>query len=216
MSRQFPLPPNSDPAFASLADPRMYWPVQYARLQASLREGFQARVGVPFERLLLHWWQQDGPGSRWVERRGLPRRAVEHAQGDSLVVRVNPRELLRIRDWRGLAKQQRPSSSTFIWEGDWDLRRGDLRQGSRYRFISDLVAHRDNLDGSGAFSHFNARLVAGHPWSSHQQGLLLDSETRILTFLRVYLQFMDDMACNGFDYHKPVLFMTLKPNMNYI
>ncbi|MDN3522073.1 hypothetical protein [Halomonas ramblicola] len=75
----------------------------------------------------------------------------------------------------------------------------DQRNGSRYRFISDLETHRDDLTGSEAFRKFKARLESGRPWRSHQKGVLLDSEERILTYLRVYLSFMDDMAARGFD-----------------
>ena len=102
-------------------------------------------------------------------------------------------------NWKGYPHKLRPKSSAFIWDGEWDLLRGDLRQGSRARFIADLDAHRGDLTRSEAFAAYMARLKAGKPWKSHQQGILLDSEDRILTFLRVYLSFMDDMAVRGFD-----------------
>lgn len=199
MQRHFPVPPSGDPAFMPLADSRMYWPVQYARLQAGLRERFQAKVGVPFERAMLLLWQRGDPGGQWVERQGLPRRAVEHQLSSELVVQVDPCQLLRMRDWRGFPKRQRPSSSAFIWEGEWDLRRSDLLRGQRYEFISDLATHRHDLSASAAFQRLNKRLTKGDPWKSHQQGLLLDTPERIVAYLRVYLGFMDDIAQNGFD-----------------
>nr|WP_281505959.1 hypothetical protein [Chromohalobacter nigrandesensis] len=197
--RRLPTPPAGDPAFAPLEDRRMYWPVQRARVQKAVKEGFQSSVGVPVERGLLCLWQHALPGATWVERIGLPRRAVEKSLGDSLVLHVDPKSLIRSIHWKGWSHKLRPSSSAFIWEGEWDLRRGDLRGSSRTRFIEDLASHREDLTQSQAFHKYLALLKAGKPWSSHQQGILLDSEARILTFLRVYLSFMDDMAARGFD-----------------
>lgn len=200
--RAFPIAPSGAPAFALLADSRMYWPVQAARLQVFLREGFQAGLGLPCERVMLQLWKKKRPGSGWIESRGLPRRAVEHDLGSDLTLHIKPRSLLRMRYWRGLARRYRPSSSAFIWDSDWDLRRSDLLRGQRYRFINDIATHRDDLTRSDAFIRFNRLLSEGRPWKSHQQGVLLDSEARILTYLRVYLGFMDDMARHGFDQQK--------------
>lgn len=193
------MAPAGDPAFAPLYDPRMHWPIRRARLQVAAREWFQAAIGMPVERQLLWWWLAGYPGAEALERRGLPRRAIEHYLGDALIVHVDPRALIRSTDWRGYPHKRRPSSSAFIWDGEWDLRRGDLRFGSRYRFISELDEHRDDLTRTERFAKLAARLDSGRPWSSHQQGVLLDSRERVLTYLRAYLGFLDDMAVNGFD-----------------
>ncbi len=185
--------------FAPLHDPRMRWQILRAWLQVVTRETFQTKIGIPLEMALLSLWEQGLPGARVVERLGLPRRAVESLLGDALVVHVDPRQLIRSADWRGYPDRKRPSSSAFIWDGDWDQRRRDLRHGSRYRFISDIDAHRDNLRQTERFRSLSKRLEAGRPWSSHQQGVLLDSEERILVYLRIYLGFLDDMATHGFD-----------------
>ncbi|MDW7749000.1 hypothetical protein [Halomonas sp.] len=177
----------------------MYWPVQRARLQWAVRDAFQSFVGIPLERLLFNAWKNGLPGAAQVERLGLSRRVIERELGSGLVVRVNPRQLIRSTHWRGVPKHRRPSATAFIWDGRWDLRRGDLRQGSRYRFISDLDTHRHDLTGSEAFRYYQAQLAAGRPWRSHQKGVLLDSDARILAYLGVYLSFMDDMAARGFD-----------------
>ncbi|SDO33397.1 hypothetical protein [Vreelandella arcis] len=199
MSRQLPVIPGRDPAFLPLADDRMYWPVQRAWAQVAVREGFQAVVGNPIERTIFQLWKSGVPGRNIVEHMGLPRRAVERDLNNKLIIHVNPRDLVRIRDWRQLPKRQRPPISAFIWSGDWDLRRGDLRYGSRYRFISDLVLNRNDLTQSDAFYRYKAYIDKGRPWSSHHLGIFLDSEERILAYLRVYLSFIDDMKRNGFD-----------------
>ncbi len=194
-----PLAPAGDPAFFPLYDERMRWPIRRARAQVKVRQAFQNGVSLPLERRLLGLWLGGRFGSGWVERQGLPRRAVEECLGDRLTLEVSPRELIQSADWRGYDKRLRPSSSSFLWDGEWDLRRGDLRFSSRYRFISDLDEHRDDLQQSESFAKYAALLKAGKPWSSHQQGVLLDSEERILMYLRVYLSFLDDMAVRGFD-----------------
>lgn len=194
-----PLAPAGDPAFFPLYDKRMRWPIRRARAQVAVRQAFQDGVGLPLEHRLLGRWLEGRSGSGWVERKGLPRRALEECLGNRLTLEVAPRELIQSTDWRGYEKRLRPSSSSFLWDGEWDLRRGDLRFSSRYRFISDLDEHRNNLSQSESFAKYEARLKAGKPWSSHQQGVLLDSEERILMYLRVYLSFLDDMAVRGFD-----------------
>ncbi|WP_224424432.1 hypothetical protein [Modicisalibacter sp. MOD 31.J] len=193
-----PLPPSGDRAFAPLLDARMRWPVRRARWQAALRDGFQRRVGIPIEEFWWHLWERHLPGGDRLEGLGLPRRSLESRLGERLVVHVDPRELVRSVDWRGTGRH-RPSSSAFVWDGDWDLRRGDLRHSSRYRFISDIDAHRHDLRLTERFRQLHARLESGRPWSSYQQGILLDSDERILTYLRVYLSFLDDMTLRGFD-----------------
>ncbi|WP_210725841.1 hypothetical protein [Modicisalibacter radicis] len=192
-----PEAPAGDPAFMALYDARMRWPVRRAWLQVAVRDAFQTRIGAPFELAWFRRWEQGRSGGRLLERLGLPRRAVEARLGDALTIEVDPRALIRSVDWRG--NDQRPTSSAFIWDGDWDLRRGDLRHGSRYRFISDLDEHRDDLRRTERFRHLHDRLLQGEPWVSHQQGVLLDSDERILTYLRAYLSFLDDMTVRGFD-----------------
>ncbi|KPQ25797.1 MAG: ParB-like nuclease domain [Halomonas sp. HL-48] len=199
MRHKLPHLPGWDPAFSSLNDARMYWPIQRTRLQLMVREGFQAAIGIPLERTILFLWKRGMYGRSAVKHLGLPRGEVERTLQDKLIIHVNPRELIRSVHWNELPKRRRPSSSTFIWDGDWDLQRGDLRYGSRYRFVSDLVHHRHDLIRSEAFQRFKRLVDENRPWSSHQQGLLLDSEERILAYLRVYLAFMDDMAEHGFD-----------------
>ncbi len=114
------------------------------------------------------------------------------------MLHVNPRSLIRDFNAKGNGGKK-PNSSTFLWEGEWDQSRGDLRRGSRYRFISDLDEHRDDLSRTERFRQLQSRLRAGKPWSSYQQGLLLDSEAKILAYLETYLGFLDAMAREGFN-----------------
>ncbi|WP_346796982.1 hypothetical protein R5M92_00070 [Halomonas sp. Bachu 37] len=164
-----------------------------------VRDRFQQYLGIPVEQMLLAHWETERTGRAAIERRGLPRRAVEQRLGEALILHVDPRELIRINAWKGYPHRERPSSSAFIWDGEWDLRRGDLRYGPRYRFISELDVFRDDLRQTARFKELNERLQAGRPWSSHQQGILLDTEAKILTYLRAYLSFLDNMAVKGFD-----------------
>ncbi|QFT85197.1 hypothetical protein FIU88_09435 [Halomonas sp. THAF12] len=194
-----PLAPAGDPAFFPLYDERMRWPIRRAQIQVSVRSSIHERLALPLERLLLRRWSDEKAGSVVVERHGLPQHAVEEALDDHLTLQVDPRALIQSTDWRGYDRRLRPSSSRFLWDGDWDLRRGNLRFSSRYRFVSDLDEHRHDLTQSTAFARYAGYLTAGKPWSSHQQGVLLDSEARILMYLRVYLSFLDDMAVRGFD-----------------
>src|SRR5690606_20247584 len=85
------------------------------------------------------------------------------------------------------------------WEGDWDLRREDLRVGTRYRLIRELDLHRDDLTKTSRYQALLQCIEEGKPWSSHQLGVVLDTPKKIDAFLRVYLDFLDEMATSGFD-----------------
>ncbi|WP_245391738.1 hypothetical protein [Salinicola aestuarinus] len=185
-----------DAAFRDLLDPRMKWGVRRARWQAGLRDGVERGIGQPLEAWLYRWWAT-GRGDR-VAAWGLPRRRLERELGESLTLEVDPRLLIRDFNAKGVGGKK-PSSSAFIWDGDWDRSRGDLRRGSRYRFISDLDIHRDDLTQTERFQQLRSRLASGRPWSSYQQGLLLDTEAKIIAYLQTYLAFLDDMAVRGFD-----------------
>ncbi|WP_110673697.1 hypothetical protein [Salinicola sp. RZ23] len=123
---------------------------------------------------------------------------MEDELGTALVLQVDPRQLIRDRNAKGIGGKKN-SSSVFIWDGDWDRSRGDLRFGSRYRFISDLDVHRDDLTRTERFRQYLSRLQSGRPWSSYRDGLVLDSEEKILAYLRTYLGYLDHMATHGFD-----------------
>nr|WP_297457713.1 hypothetical protein [uncultured Halomonas sp.] len=191
--------PSSEEGFYELYSPAMKWAVRRARLQHAIRESFQRYVGVPVEELWFHRWWTGATGGGALERLGLPRRSVESCLGEALTLHVDPRRLLySVRLPRG-AGGSALASSAFIWDGDWDLYRGDLRTGSRYRFISELDDYRHDLRATERFQRLKAHLNEGRPWSSHQQGILLDSEKKILAYLQLYLDFLDGMARTGFD-----------------
>ncbi|WP_311945026.1 hypothetical protein [Halomonas piscis] len=194
-----PRAPAGDEAFASLYDPSLRWPVRRAWLELFVREGVQTALGVPLERLLMGAWLGHMPGHAAVERLGLPRRALGEAMGEALTLEVHPRELIQSVRWGPIPRRKRPSSVTFLWDGEWDRHRGDLRFSSRYNLISELAIHRDSLTQTRRFHELASRLAEGRPWQSHQQGVLLDSRPRILTYLQAYLSFLDDMAEHGFN-----------------
>lgn len=194
-----PRGPAGEQAFNELYSPALRWTVRRARLQHAIRESFQRYIGVPIEELWFQSWWTGGMGAQALERAGLPRRSVESCLGDALTLSVDPRLLLHSARLPRGAGGSAFASSAFIWDGDWDLYRGDLRTGSRYRFISELDEHRDDLRATERFQSLKRRLDEGRPWSSHQQGILLDSERKILAYLTLYLGFLDGMAQVGFD-----------------
>src|SRR3546814_17790413 len=101
---------------------------------------------------------QERPGSRHIEEFGLPRHTMDEALGDSgLTLHVDPRKLIRIVAHAPRHVEKRPSSLAFIWEGSWDLRREDLRVGSRYKPISELDQNRDHLERTMRFQKLMPR-----------------------------------------------------------
>ncbi|GHC30078.1 hypothetical protein GCM10010082_25110 [Kushneria pakistanensis] len=185
-------------AFAGLDSDRLRWPRRRVRFQEWLKLTFRQQVGIPFEEFWFQRWLKGQPGGARLEEMGLPRRSIEKRLGDQLIVHINPRDMIRDVNFKGVGGV-RPSTSAFIWDGEWDDSRGDLRRGSRYEFITDLDEHRHDLTLTQRFQEHAARLRAGTPWASPHEGILLDSEAKILAYLNIYLDFLDDMARHGFD-----------------
>jgi hypothetical protein len=168
-------------------------------MQHALRDYAQHYVGLPLDRLLFDRWMQHKPGARYIEAQGLPRRSTEKALGEeALTLHVNPRELIRIAVCDTGGAEKRPSSLFFIWDGNWDLSREDLRVGTRYRLIADIDENRYNLTRTERYQELLASLRNGQPWRSHQTGVFLDTPDKIYRYLQVYVEFLDSMARDGY------------------
>lgn len=194
-----PLGPEADPAFKPLTSPSMKGQVRIARLSFHVRNGSQKYFAMPFEHLLLRCWQHRLPGNQHIERWGLPRKAMIKTLGDTLVLHVDPRQLIRIIGW---PPRNECAFNSFIWEGDWDLKREDLRIGDRYRFISDIDEHRAHLEKTERYQRYLDELRQGKPARFRQLGIRLENPEIIKRYLQVYLRFLDNMAVKGFDADK--------------
>lgn len=194
------LGPGADAAFAHLLSPQLKRRVLVAHLTDRTKSSVQQYIGRPLGRIFLRRWMAGRRDAHHVEKFGLPGHVVEEVLGkDALTLYVDPRKLVRLAIHAPRREEKRPSSLAFIWDGTWDQRRYDLRTGSRYRLISELDEHRGRLDQTERFRELMDELETGKPWESHQLGVVLDSPERIIAYLQVYLDFLDDMAVNGFD-----------------
>lgn len=194
------LGPGADAAFTALTSPEIRQRVRIAHLTHRWRDALQQSVGLPLGRFALQRWAEHRTESRYIEAFGLSRHALEEELGSTaLTLHVDLRKLIRIAVHAPRHLEKRPSSLAFIWDGSWDLRREDLRVGTRYRLISELDENRDHLERTERYKDLMDCIERGEPWASHQQGVLLDTPEKILDYLRVYLHFLDDMAANGYD-----------------
>lgn len=193
------LGPEADPAFQPLTSPSMAGQVRIAHLSYWARNSSQKYLTMPLERLLLSCWRHRLPGSRRIEKWGLPRKAMIERLDDALILHVDPRQLVRIIGW---PPRNECAFNSFIWDGDWDLKREDLRIGDRYRFISDIDEHRHHLEKTERYQRYLNELCQGKPARFRQLGVRLDSPELIKRYLQVYLRFLDNMATNGFDAKK--------------
>lgn len=194
------LGPGADAAFAPLTESDIRLRVLVAHLVTHGRHSIQQHIGRPLGRIMLRRWMQQKAASQHVETWGLPKHIVDEVLGaEALTLHVDPRKLIRIVDPPSRKAQKRPSSLAFIWDGPWDQRRGDLRIGTRYQLISELDENRDQLEKTGRFQELMQCIERGEPWASHQLGVRLDTPEEILSYLRIYVDFLDDMAANGFD-----------------
>jgi len=192
--------PQADPAFARIAAPEIRQRVRLARAVHRVRSFGQQCIGHPMGNMLLQIWLRGWPGAQRVEQKGLPRHSVTAWLGqDALTLHLNPRELVQFAETAPYKHIKRPPSVAFIWDGDWDLRRSDLRIDYWIRHMRDLDQNRHNLERTEKFRSLMEKLEAGKPFRSHQEGIYLNSRQRILDYLSVYLGFLDNMAINGYD-----------------
>lgn len=192
---------NGDRAFAAVAASGMQARLHLALLVERFRRFNQNTFGLPFGESCLQAWLRQWPGAAQVERFGLPRHNLERRLGgDALTLWVRPRDLVQDANHAPRGQGHRPSSMALIWDGDWDLRRSDLRYGvgTELSEVQDIVTHRDRLQDSQVYRRFLRALQEGRPHRSHRQGISLDSVPRIRTYLEIYLSFVDDMAADGY------------------
>lgn len=193
--------PEADPAFAQIAAPEIRNRVRLAHIVHRVRTFSQTWLGHPLGKVLLHLWLNDRPGARFIEQKGLPRHNVVSYLGQhNLILHVDPRKLIQLATHAPRHEARRPSSMAFIWDGEWNLRRRDLRVGFWLDYMRELDENRHQLERTKKFHVLMAELEAGKPFRSHQEGVYLNSRERILDYLNVYLSFLDNMAERGYDH----------------
>ncbi|QTF92569.1 hypothetical protein [Halomonas sp. BM-2019] len=202
LASRLPLTPTGETVHPPLYDPSLRRRMLTSRLAYRAKMAFQQALGRPFEERLFRRWRARRDASRMLEAQGLPRRSLETALAERLDLTVEPRRLVRGFSYpAGFPDRlaRRKASNLFLWDGDWDLPRHYLVDSGRTHFMQDLWRHRLAPEQSTAFQQLQARAEQGDPLRSHHRGLLLDSRERILEYLRLYLLYMEDMACFGFD-----------------
>ncbi|MCE8002201.1 hypothetical protein [Billgrantia ethanolica] len=200
--RQAPLTPTGERAYPPLFDSTLRWRMLRSRTAFRLKEGFKRSLGRPLEDKLFQRWLEGKPGSAWLEAQGLPRRSVEAYAGERLELEIDSTTLTRGLDFHVSfpnRTQRRKISNFFLWPGHWDKTTHTLADTPRQRFIRDIWAHRLDLTASESHAQLMAELAEGKPLRSHHQGVLLNTEARVLTYLDRYRLYMEDMFCFGFN-----------------
>jgi DNA-directed RNA polymerase specialized sigma24 family protein len=200
--RQAPLTPTGERVYPPLFDPTLRLRMLRSRTAFRVKEGFKRSLGRPFEDKLFQRWLDGKHGSTWLEEQGLPRRSVEAYAGERLELELDPTTLTRGLNFPESFPnpvQRRKISNFFIWPGPWDEVTHTLADTHRQRFIRDIWAHRLDLTASESHAQLMAELAEGKPLRSHHQGVLLNTEARVLTYLDRYRLYMEDMFCFGFN-----------------
>lgn len=191
--------PEADQEMLQFGSPKILHKVWLAHLTAATRTGVQRYLGLPVGNALLARWLQGKPGARYIERAGLPRHSLDIFLGARpLTLHIDPRSLIRNVEFLPRKVEARPSSMAFIWDGQWDLRRDDLRVGTRYRYVNDIHENRHQLERVERYQKMLACIERGRPWSSPRQGILLDTPEKIKAYLGVYIGYLDGMAASGY------------------
>lgn len=200
--RQAPLTPTGERVYPPLFDSSLQWRMLRSRTAFRLKEAFKRSLGRPLEDKLFQRWLAGKPGSAWLEEQGLPRRSVEAYAGEKLDLELDPTALTRGLNFHESFPnpvQRRKISNFFLWPGPWDQTTHTLANTKRQRFIRDIWTHRLDLKASESHAQLMAELAEGKPLRSHHQGLLLNTEARVLTYLDRYRLYMEDMFCFGFN-----------------
>src|SRR5690606_37416131 len=164
----------------------------------------QDHIGLPIARAALGLWARGYHGAAQAERFGLPYHGERDAVGaHALTLEIDPRQLVQMADLPPSGSKERPSSFPLIWDGDWDLRRNDLRGAFWLDYMRDLDHNRDHLERTKEFSKHLTALQAGRPTRQHREGVFLNSPERIIQYLEVYLGFLDTMAREGYQKDRP-------------
>lgn len=199
--RQAPLTPTGERVYPPLYDSSLQPRMLRSRAAFRLKESFKRSMGRPLEDKLFRRWLDGKLGSLWLEEQGLPRRSVEAYAGERLNLEIDPAVLTKGLDYPASFPNRtlrRKVSNLFLWSGNWDLTTPTLADTQRQRYITDIWTHRLDLTASGSYTYLMAKLAEGTPLRSHHQGILLDSEARIRTYLDRYRLYMEDMLCFGF------------------
>ncbi|WP_445000777.1 hypothetical protein [Halomonas mongoliensis] len=197
-----PLTPTGEAVHPPLYDQSLRGRMLTSRVAYQTKMAFQRTLGRPFEDYFFRRWQQRREACRMIEAQGLPRRSLETALGERLDIEIDPRRLVRGFSYPEAFPdrlERRKASNLFLWEGDWDQPRHYLMDSGHVRFIQDIWRHRLAPEESDTFQKLETNRLSGNPMRSHHRGMLLDSRERILEYLRLYLFYMEDMACFGFD-----------------
>ena len=195
---------NADPAFHAIAAPELQHRVRLSHAVEQIKMFSQRHIGLPLGAIALAIWRHRYPGADRVERFGLPCHTIRDTLGTSaLTVEVDPRQLVQVAELPRRSSKEHPSTLAFIWDGDWDLRRTDLRGAFWIDYMRDLDQNRDHLERTYMFQKHMAALQAGKPKRLHREGVLLNTPERIIEYLKVYLGFLDTMATEGYQNDRP-------------
>ena len=195
---------NTDPAFQAISAPELRHRILISHAAERVRQLSQRYIGLPVGRVALGTWLRNGPGAARVERFGLPYHVVlEAVKPRALMLEVDPRQLIQMSELPPRGSSERPSALSFIWDGDWDLHRNDLRGAFWLEYMRDLDENRGHLERTLEFKKHMAAIEAGKPTREHRSGMFLNTPERIIQYLKVYLAFLDEMGSHGYQADRP-------------
>ena len=195
---------NADPAFQAIIAPELRNRILLSHTVERIRQFSQRHIGLPIGRAALKLWLHRMPGAARVERFGLPYHVLHEDLGpQALTLHVDPRQLVQLAELPPRKSKEHPSSLAFIWDGDWDLCRTDLRGAFWLDYMRDLDRNRGQLEKTKEYRKHLAAIQAGKPQRRHREGVVLDTPERVLAYLEVYLGFLDAMATEGYQNGRP-------------
>lgn len=190
-----------DRAFNELFHPLLIPRTAFKTVGGAVNIIFKNALGLPLQSLLFRLWLHDSPAASAIERSGLPRYAVESKYKKFLTLDVPPESLNRMAVFPS-GRVRRSMANRFIWDGDWD--RGGLSFKSIDRFVlmTDIWSNKADLRNSRRYAELADMIKRGRPYTEfnrNRMGIYLNTESKVLRYLEIYLEFMTQLQAHGYD-----------------
>lgn len=153
----------------------------------ALRQGWYRAVRIPAGHLAWFLWSHTN-----VDDRILSRKNGARALQSFSLVDVPPSSVKRFVQDRDVQRK------FMIWRGDWDLRAAPIEEHYRYKMMSDLWRHRNQLESSDTYREMVWKIEQNQPIARLNKGLLMDTPGRVHAYLEDQVRIFHSLATEGF------------------
>lgn len=153
----------------------------------ALRQGWYRTVRIPAGHIAWFLWSHTNVDDRILSRKN----GVRTLQSLSLA-EVPPSSIKRFVQDKDVQRK------FMIWHGDWDLRAQPIQEHYRYKLMSDLWQHRDQLESSNTYREMVQKIEKNQPVARINKGLLMDTPEKVKDYLEGQIRIFHSLNTEGF------------------